>query len=527
MSMAPTPDQSAGALGHSTGMMQSFLSNPIVQGTGKVANAVLSPLEDTGVRMGQGLARLTGAAAGAMGNTGLQQHIEDKLAQPMHNMTGGEVSPLSTDPSSAAKQIAGQSLIGGAMTTPVGGIGKGISGAIAPVAGKLAPTIGAAAAGAATGYAFDQGQQMSQGKTPSGMPGLGTAVGGALPVASGFGGALLKHLTGFTSGAGSNVVQQAFENPGAVQKAINEYATTPEAKQTLVDRMKAGISSFLQDRSEQYGQTLGQLPKNGDVQPWVDTLDSFTKNINKFGGQVTPEGLQFTDTTLTKADQTNLQQAYDVINGWKDTSTAGMDKMRQAVGNLMDDFKLSGNDRANGVLSNVVNDLKTSVNSSAPGYNDMLSTYGKQTQLARDVMKELNLGSNARPSTQLNTIMGLLNKDPKVVEKVQNIMGEKSDQFMTDLAGAVLSEWLPEGKLMNALRAGGELGAAGLGFAAGGLPGAAAAVPGLASMSPRIVGESAIGAGALAKTGIGALGQKLTTLFAAKKGADNGNQNTQ
>lgn len=520
--MGLQPNQSAQVLGHANGVLQNTLNGAKDLFTG-IGEAGLSTLQNTANLGGEALNQTGGRIANAVEGKGFTPTTDDFSIVPgkTSSQVQNALTPQNTmqnigniagniAPYAIAPETKGPSLL------------EGASGLIPKVAQGIGNFV------TSNIPSFLKNTAIGTAQTGNPVSGVETGAGAtALKGMSGFAGTLLKHLTGFTSGVGANLLQQAFDNPGAVQKSINEYAQNPEAAQTLVDRMKSGISSFLQDRSEQYGKTLGSLPTNGGVQPQLDVLGSFSNNLAKYGGQVTKDGLQFTDTTLTKEDQGNLKQAYGVINNWKDTSTAGMDKMRQAIGNLMDDFKLAGNDRANAVLGNVVNDLKTSVNSSAPGYNDMLATYGKQTQLARDVMKELNLGGNARPSTQLNSIMKLFNKDPSVVSKVQNIMGEKSDQFMNDLTGSILSEWLPEGKVQNWIRGAGEVGAATIGASAAGPIGAAAAIPGLASISPRIVGEGAVAAGAIAKTGIG----QKTASYISSLGSDiankKGNQNTQ
>ena len=147
----------------------------------------------------------------------------------------------------------------------------------------------------------------------------------------------------------------------------------------------------------------------------------------------------------------------------------------------------------------------------------MLSQYGQQSQLAKTISKELSLSGSAKPSTQLNQIMRLFNKDPQVMKNLITVMGEKdANTFLNDLSGAILSDWIPAGKMGNYIRALGEGGAIGSSVLAGNPAAATAAGASVAASSPRVVGTTAALAGKLGDTGIPSIVRKGTTLLAPK-----------
>lgn len=361
------------------------------------------------------------------------------------------------------------------------------------------------ATGAATGYGYDVAQNLQSGKTGMDVvkPGYGTLFGGSLPLATSLVSALGKGILAKTTGAGEDVLQQALDNPDAVGKAIKEYAHTPEAQMSLVDKARGAINDFLHQRSVEYGQALEKLPsvKTGKQ----DILASFADEVGSFGGSIKNGQISFKDTTLTQSDVNNIKKAFAKVTGWQDTSAKGLDGLRQALGNLMSDFKTTGNPRANIVIGKIKDNLTKSLSKQVPGYGEMLSTYGTKTQLAKNLAKELIGGQNAKPSTQLNSVMRLFKKDPNVLKDLESVMGkEAAQQFISELSGAVLSNWFPPGAVGNAARSLLEVGGTAIVATSGGaLPAVATGLTGLAAMSPRIVGKGAVLAGKFNRTGIG------------------------
>lgn len=425
------------------------------------------------------------------------------------------------------KEVLGSGLQLAANFIPTGQATEGFTkfAKVIGIGGKAAPIAGKILAGAAQGYTYDVAQHLQDnGKLgkENFNPGWGTAIGAAAPVIAEVTGYLFKHIAGFLSGTGPEAIDRALQNPDKVNEAINKYAKNPEAKADLVDRATGAIQDFTNGKQSEYGKTIDALaPKEGAVLSKQPAIDAFKTGLDKFGVDVDAGGkLSFNNSNLTKVDETNVQHAWDKLNNWTDESPQGLDKLRQTLGNFMKDFKVQGNPRANVILSGAEKGLKSDLISNLPGYGDALTTYGEKSQLTSEVLKELQLGGKAKPTTQLKNILGLFKKDPQIQEKLVSIMGEEdATKFMDELSGAIMSSWLPSGgPLAQAGRIATEVGVAGAGLLAGAAPTTVglAGVPAIAASSPKIVGKAAIGAGKAAANGVGATVKKLLTAGAAK-----------
>lgn len=448
--------------------------------------------------------------------TELSRHISE---------SGGEMTDLGTGGLSN-KEVIGSAIQLGANAIPLGKaeglVGKGLGKVVPAVAEKAIPLVSKGIVGAAQGYAADVGTQLQDTDKTTGeafKPGFGTVVGGAIPFVSALTGALAKHVAGFTSGTGSDVIERAVKNPQAVEEAVTKYAKTPEAKQSLVDRARSAITDFMHGRSEEYGASLNALKSSEPLAK--DTVEnSFSSNIGRFGGTLSDKGaISFKNTTLTKGDQDAIKEVWSAIKGWDDVSPKGMDALRQTIRNHMDDFSLAGNDRANVVLSSVEKDLNNYLSKNLSGYSEMLGQYSSKSKIIKDVVKELGIGGSAKPSTQLNNVMRIFQKDPSLQKKLVEVMGKDgAETFFNDISGAILSDWLPQGgKWSSVGRAATEVGVlapAALAGASGAIP---AAVVGAALASPRIVGKAATTIGKLGEKGVGGVIRKTATMGAAKQ----------
>ncbi len=434
----------------------------------------------------------------------------------------GDVSGFGMKEGQTTKQrvrdVAGGALEIGSSLVPVGKAAT-LASRVLNVTKPLAKTAIKAGIGAGVGYGFDAGVGLQDQNQTIGQalePGAGTLTGGLFaPIAAGTG-AVLRGVAGKTSGVGSGVLQRAFDNPKAVETAVRTFAKSPEAKKELVDTAGAAISRYLSARGTQFSDDIGKLTSKVGFQGKKLVTESFENALSTFGGKIKNGNIVFTDTTLSKADQNVLKQALATINKWKNTSVVGMDKLRQALNNVADDYKQIGGSRANVVIGRVETDIKNNLEKTVPGYKQILKTYGQKTYTAKQLAKELSQGGQAKETTQINQIMRLFKKDPEVLKKLSEVMGKsEAEAFLDEIAGAILSEWAPRGWLGNigrgvlsgGLTAGAIFGGSGaLGLAAG---------AGATASSPRIVGKAARLFGNAKKTGINNALRKTTSLGGA------------
>lgn len=253
-----------------------------------------------------------------------------------------------------------------------------------------------------------------------------------------------------------------------------------------------------------YNQAFAKT--TGKPFPKQEIVNHFAEELKQFKGKITNEGLKFNSSKLTEADRNSLSKFYNDLRTWTNFTPQGIEDLRQNVVGHMDQFKIAGNTRANVVLGNLKKFITGGLEERAPGYKNILGQYGKETQLAKDVLSELNLKGNSKPSTQLNSIMRLFKKDPQVIKNLSEIMGkEESEKFLNEISGALLSDWLPSGLAKQIV--GGEIGFQTLLGILGHLNPATitGGVIGIAGASPKLVGKTAVGIGKLSQKGVGKL----------------------
>lgn len=432
------------------------------------------------------------------------------------------------------KEIAGSALKGAVS----------VGAAALPGAGSL---VGKIAQGATLGYASDIAGNLENNQAKF-TPGLGTAVGVALPVAAKALGALTRRTLGATTGTGNQVIKRAIENPNEVNEAIRQYARDDASKMGLVERAKAVVQDFLLKRSDDYNSGLDEVSKKmfitkkgqlyikrvitpedvkkgmaaskavgteSFIQANLSTKgikDTLTKTLRDFGAKGSKGVFEYKEVALPKASTRQLNELTSRIYEWEDLTPTGLNKLRQIV----DSYHTGGkNLPLDKIIGNLRTNLSKYVEKQVPLIGTINQTYSKQTSQAANLVKELGLSANAKPSTQLNSIMRLFKKDPQVIKNLTEIMGEQeANKLLNDISGAILSEALPQG-LSGMIKEGG--------LTLGGLFGimtGAVSIPTVlgsaASTSPRLVGEATTLTGKAIKKGVGTGIRRATTIGASR-----------
>lgn len=533
----------------------------IVSGIAK--DALQTLVVKPGVRIGQA------TAYGIASLTGNESAKQRALGDQSVSVPGLGTYDIAAQQGGSAgfKQIGSDALKSATYLAPVGKVGGAVAKLGESATAKTALRFGGnVLEGAAQGYAADVAGNLDANKSGGEVfkPGLGTGVGTAFPVVGQVGGAILKRIAGFNTGAGTSVIQRAIDNPNEVNAAIKKYAANPEAKQQIVSSVEDVLNGLVKERNSAYAEGLNNLVTNhpntlkanelanqinvlnekyvqkptaankkaleqatqtyqtlvsGSDMQKDSVINSFVKHVKEFGGQIDQNGeLTFKNSKLTRGDRTDLTDAWSDLREWTDVTPQGFDALRQNIAGYMDKFKLAGNSRANVILGNVKRELTNEMESKIPGYRKLLSNYGEQSA-AIEALKADLLTNSKSPTSQLSKVMKIFKKDPSVVQLLTEQMGEKeANKLLNDISGAVLSSWVPEGKLMPFLKGAAESGLA-LGTAAvSGLgPAAAVGAAGLATASPRLVGKTAVTAGKVAKSGVPKVLKKAATIGAAKK----------
>src|SRR3990167_5916905 len=178
------------------------------------------------------------------------------------------------------KEVVGSAIQTGANLLPGAGIGAGL-------ARKTAVGLG-------TGYAFDVGSKLQTGQEKPLVPGIGTAVGGALPVVgAGIGyagrviGRLFKGLGSGLSGVSTETINKIVTNPKAAQVATEKISKTGNAKvlEENARQIMSGITNIKSQARKAYGEGLESLAST-DIKPQIfrENTQSF---LDKYGVKIT------------------------------------------------------------------------------------------------------------------------------------------------------------------------------------------------------------------------------------------------
>lgn len=503
-------------------------STPPQKTTGqKVANAVMGVSNFAGTtKLGQGISTIfdstsekTVAQRGKQDQTDQQSIInaihaqtdpvkKQRLIDFLKRQFGQDYKSPTAEQLNPGFGLSNKEVLGSAAQTALNVVGAGAS---------AKTLIGKTIEGAALGYGFDKAQQATDNKPMTFAPGVGTLTGALLPLATKLIGTALKRVLGTTTGVGNKVLDRTVKNPDEVFQNMRIY-NTDESKMGLVQRAKEAIGSFIEGRNTEFGSAVKGMKSSSAISKSVIT-DAFANEVDKFGGQVKNGVLEFGDTSLNTGEQKAISDVWGVIKSWKDVTPSGLDTLRQRIGNEMDNFKFAGNGRESVVLGNVKKALTNAMTSNIEGYGKTLSTYGEKTRLAKELVSELNQKGNAKPSTQLNSILKLFKKDPSVIKNLTKVMGEEqANKFLNQISGAVLSDLLPSSVKQQWLE--GTLGASQiLSVLAGTLKVGTALKTGgatLATFSPKIVGTGAVLTGKAIKKGVGTGIQRTLTKIGSK-----------
>ncbi len=330
------------------------------------------------------------------------------------------------------KQVLGSAIQTGANLIP--GLG-----AEAGLAGKIA-------AGAGTGYAFDVGNKLQNNKENPLMPGVGTAVGGGLPVV-GAGvnlgakvvGRLLKGLGSGLSGVSTDTINSIVNNPEMAQKASDRLAQNGNSK-FLEDNARTivnGVSGVRKQAREAFGNGLEQLSKE-DIKPDVFRGET-QKVLDKYGvssskGKRVLSGVEFEDPKL-------MDKASGLIDRLQNADLNGrsLRKLSNDIENAK--FKTTGTSAERLSFNAFIKDLSSGLDNAISNSTDKLGEINKNfsqdmqlTKAVEDIfgkVKFKNLPEVVKASQKLEGLFAQKGLAPDVVDKFLSRIGVNPADFKT------------------------------------------------------------------------------------------------
>lgn len=325
-----------------------------------------------------------------------------------------------------------------------------------------------------------------------GVKGATKAVGGTAKGVSTIATETLGKTTGTGSGvlrAGFNAVREGGDSAEAFSRAIKGELSPAQ----IVEEAKGALGKMKQQRTDEYVSRLEKLKQSKetlDVSPVVKEVDN---QLNKFGVLKTPQGLDFSRSTLRfdKKAQQEIQTIVDEMASFGlregDRTVIGVDSLKRALADLYSD---SSSARA---FTQAVSSKTRDILGKVEGYDDLTKNYALKTDVINDVTKSLSLGDKASIDTafkKLNSSLRTNNEArQQLIKELDEVAGTK---LSAKIAGQQLSEKLPRG-LMGTVTSTGVIGGA---FAGMSIP---LLLTAAITTSPRIVGEIIRGLGYTAR----------------------------
>ena len=370
-----------------------------------------------------------------VGAEGIAEQYGASIARTTLKMQGNEAAAnLVENPS--LKKVVGSAIQTGANFIPGAGTGASLGTKVA--------------IGAATGYAFDVGSDMQANKSTGEVltPGIGTAVGGGLPLVGAalkpvkaIVGRLFKGIGSGLSGVSTNSIDEIINNPKKAIEVSKKLAETGNDK-VLEDNARTiinGVSKVRQEASKAYGEGLEQLSKV-DIEPTVfrnqtqQTLDKYGVSLRD--GVRTLGNVEFDDPK-------NIQKASDLIDKLSKVELDG-----KSIRKLSDDienaaYKVATSDERlsfNSFVRDLSNTLKDAVTQSTSKLDDINKAYSQDLQLTESVedifgkVNFKNLPEVLRASKKLETVFSQKGLAPSIVDDFLTRIGVSPNDFKTSEA---------------------------------------------------------------------------------------------
>ena len=336
------------------------------------------------------------------------------------------------------------------------------------------------------------GQAVS--KAGSAVDPLAMAVrGGAKAVE--YGGKGAGKLAAMASGVGSEPIEQAYKagrEGGARQASFVENMRGQVPIQDVLDTAKTDLQAMRQQQQAAYRRDMQAVRNDKSVLDFtdIDTALNNAANRTQFKGQV-----------VSKGAAEKVQAAQEAVDAWKSLDPAqyhtpeGLDALKQQVGDILESIPFEQRN-ARAAVGDVYNSIKTTISNQAPSYAKVMRNYSDAAETMREIERALSLGQKSSADTAIRKLQSLMRNNANTNYGQRLSLAKQLEQaggqpIMPALAGQALSEWTPRG-----IQRATAIPSAYLGYGTFGIPGAVATA---AASSPRLVGETALKAGQLAR----------------------------
>lgn len=240
----------------------------------------------------------------------------------------------------SGKQIAGETLETAGYLAPVGRATKAVTPALNPIFAKGAGVAAASATGAGTGYAFDVGSKLQEGKSLGDAltPGVGTAAGAAIPILGAIVGKLPKKLEEInlrmTPTERANLEKQGKDV--AQWMASKKIMGNPEARYQKVN-------AIYDDLEKEVGRIVDTskvtFPKASIIDKLKEIPGKYVDNLSEYEGVVAKvdrmiKTLETTHTDSIAAKTLNKMKRAEWKNAYNKNGSAVINEVSDDVGRI-------------------------------------------------------------------------------------------------------------------------------------------------------------------------------------------------
>jgi hypothetical protein len=302
---------------------------------------------------------------------------------------------------------------------------------------------------------------------------------------------IIAPILGTTTGAGRESISQAFRagqkgGDAATQFRANISGRADPSEVLVI--AKQNLEELNRAKQAEYRSGMVNVKNDKSILNFADIDDSLVKSKNK---------VTFKGKVVNEEAARQLDQARAIVDDWKSLDPAefhtpeGLDALKKRVGDVLEGIPFEQK-VARSSVGDIYSSIKSTIQKQAPSYAKTMKAYSDATEQIKEVEKALSLGKKASIDTATRKLQSLMR------DNVQTNYGQRTSlardlqtmggtEFMPGLAGQALSSPVPRG--LQSIAA---VPSSYLAYGFGGIPGAAA---NLALSSPRLMGETAFGAG--------------------------------
>lgn len=312
-----------------------------------------------------------------------------------------------------------------------------------------------------------------------------------------------SQILGVTTGVGGEPIKKALQGGKDFTDALRgKIDETDIAKNAM-----GALGEIKAERGTEYTSKLDEISKISkeiDISPVKGKLDSL---LSEYNIARTPEGLDFSRSTLNRKAVGDIQDIVDTVDLWGskagDLTPKGLDILKRKL----DDF-YSESKNSSKFVTSLRNQVKDVLVKEVPEYADMTKGYAEVSGTIKEIEKALSLNNRSSLDTQMRKLLTTMKENPEYRRNLVSKLVEKSGkQIDSQIAGNLMNQWVPSGFLGRSLAAGQTFALIQYGdpllYAA------------LSATSPKIVGEflNLIGKSAAVAKNVGKLPRK--TMFQA------------